>query len=165
MNKDLIKKMWWIVIPILLAFFISRFLFQITFVVGDSMLPHFENGQQLIIAKPTIIKNINRFDVVIPNHEGQEHYLIKRVIALPGETIQIIDGIIYINGEVLEENYGSEKIENPGIAILPITLNENEYFVLGDNRNNSSDSRNIGLITRDEIIGKVVIRLWPFYVY
>jgi len=86
------------------------------------------------------------------------------VIGLPGETIQIdYDGNIYINGEILEEHYGREILKDPGIAINPITLGEGEYFVLGDNRNHSSDSRfdEVGVVKRSEILGKAWIRIWP----
>ena len=83
---------------------------------------------------------------------------------MPGETVQIIDGVIYINGEVLEEYYGKEFMVDGGIAIDPILLSEDEYFVLGDNRNNSMDSRvaEVGNIKRDELIGRVWIRITPF---
>ena len=91
---------------------------------------------------------------------------IKRIIGLPGETVQIMeDGSIYINGEKLEESYGREVIqpETIGRAAEPIVLGEDEYFVMGDNRNNSSDSRTdiVGNIKREDIIGKAWLRIWP----
>ena len=78
--------------------------------------------------------------------------------------MQIADGVIYINGEPLEEDYGLEEITNPGCALEPITLGEDEYFVLGDNRNGSSDSRmtDVGNITRKQIVGKASLIIWPF---
>ena len=93
-------------------------------------------------------------------------YYIKRIIGLPGETIQIDEvGTIYINGEVLQESYGREIIseKHRGLASEPITLGEDEYFVMGDNRNNSSDSRlaEVGNIKRDQIIGRAWVRIWP----
>ena len=108
-----------------------------------------------------------RYDIVIfyyPDDEKQK--FIKRVIGLPGETVQIMDdGSIYINGEKLEENYGMEVIkpETIGRAAEPIELEDDEYFVMGDNRNNSSDSRTdmVGNIKRENIIGKAWLRIWP----
>ena len=82
---------------------------------------------------------------------------------MPGETVQIVDGLVYINGQPLNEHYGNEIIENPGIAEEPITLGADEYFVMGDNRNKSQDSRNtnVGLIYRDELLGRAWVRIWP----
>ncbi|MBO4678546.1 MAG: signal peptidase I, partial [Lachnospiraceae bacterium] len=83
---------------------------------------------------------------------------------LPGETVKIDkDGVIYINDKILHESYGREIIENPGNALNGVTLGENEYYVLGDNRNDSEDSRfSIGIVKRQEIIGRAVFRMWPF---
>ena len=93
----------------------------------------------------------------------EDTYYIKRIIGLPGETVQIADGEIYINGEVLEESYGREVMQDAGLAAEPITLGDDEYFVLGDNRNYSSDSRDpsVALIHRKEIIGRAWLRIWP----
>ena len=90
-------------------------------------------------------------------------YYIKRIIGLPGETVQIVDGYIYINGKQLDEHYGNEIIEEAGMAAEPVTLGEDEYFVMGDNRNNSQDSRvsDVGAIHRDELMGRAWIRIWP----
>ena len=84
---------------------------------------------------------------------------------MPGETVRIDeDGSIYINGERMPESYGKEVIDNPGCARQEIALGEDEYFVLGDNRNNSMDSRDerVGLIQREELIGRALIRIYPF---
>ena len=96
-------------------------------------------------------------------YNEENTYYVKRIIGLPGETVQIADGLIYIDGEVLQESYGREVIQDPGLAAEPITLGEDEYFVLGDNRNQSSDSRDpsVGLIHRDEIVGRAWLRIWP----
>ena len=108
---------------------------------------------------------LDRFDMVVFRYRYRENrYYIKRIIALPGETVQISNGKILINGEVLEEPYGIERIEKAKRAEEPVVLGEDEYFVLGDNRNHSSDSRDsdIGNLARDEIIGRVMIRIWPW---
>ena len=92
-------------------------------------------------------------------------YFIKRVIGLPGETVYIDeDGNIFINDVLLEENFGKERIEDPGIAINPIVLGENEYFVMGDNRNDSFGSRfsAVGNIKKENIIGRAWLRIYPF---
>jgi signal peptidase I len=106
---------------------------------------------------------LERFDVVVFNPEnGQHDSYIKRIIGLPGEKVRIDEmGNIYIDGEILNENYGKETINDPGNAVTEITLGKNEYFVLGDNRNDSLDSRNelIGCISEYNIIGKVAFDL------
>ena len=112
-------------------------------------------------------KDPERFDIIVFPFQYQANtYYIKRIIGLPGETVQIMDdGSIYINGEKLEENYGMEVIkpETIGRAAEPIELGDDEYFVMGDNRNNSSDSRTdmVGNIKRENIIGKAWLRIWP----
>ena len=94
----------------------------------------------------------------------EKTYYIKRIIGLPGETVQVIDGYMYINGKKLDEHYGAEVMEDPGIAAEPIKLGDDEYFVLGDNRNHSSDSRvaSVGVLTRDMLIGRAWVRIYPF---
>ena len=113
------------------------------------------------------VKDPERFDIIVFPFQYQTNtYYIKRIIGLPGETVQIMeDGSIYINGEKMEESYGREVIqpETIGRAAEPIVLGEDEYFVMGDNRNNSSDSRTdiVGNIKREDIIGKAWLRIWP----
>ena len=110
-------------------------------------------------------KDPERFDIVIFKYPDDESQLfIKRIIGLPGETVQIIDGYVYINGEKLESDiYGAEVMKNPGRAAEPITLGDDEYFVLGDNRNNSRDGRypEVGNIKRSDITGRAFLRIWP----
>ena len=101
---------------------------------------------------------------IILNVDDESQLFIKRVIGLPGETVQIIDGYVYINGEKLDESYGSDVMNTAGIAQDPIVLGPDEYFVLGDNRNNSEDSRYaaVGNIKRSDITGRAWLRIWPF---
>lgn len=141
---------------------------QRTEVEGASMENTLHNGDNLIVDKLSYrFHNPERFDIIVFPFQFQDNtYYIKRIIGLPGETVQIMDdGSIYINGEKLEENYGMEVIkpETIGRAAEPIELGDDEYFVMGDNRNNSSDSRTdmVGNIKRENIIGKAWLRIWP----
>lgn len=142
---------------------------QGTKVVGTSMENTFMEGDSLFIDKLSYhFTNPKRFDIVVfPFQEGEESvFYIKRVVGMPGETIQIAGDHIYINGEILLEEFGKEAMEegSEGIALYPYTLGEDEYFVLGDNRNFSIDSRQpqVGAIKKEMIIGKYAFRLWPF---
>ena len=143
---------------------VITFVGQRTEVEGASMENTLHNGDNLIVDKLSYrFHDPERFDIIVFPFQFQDNtYYIKRIIGLPGETVQIMDdGSIYINGEKLEENYGMEVIkpETIGRAAEPIELGDDEYFVMGDNRNNSSDSRTD--ITRENIIGKAWLRIWP----
>lgn len=131
------------------------------------MEPMIHDGDSLIVDKITYrFGDPERFDIIVfPFEYQQDTYYIKRIIGLPGESVRIDeDGNIYINGEILEEHYGAEVIKDPGNAYNEVILREDQYFVLGDNRNNSSDSRNpaVGLIHRDNIVGRAWLRIFPF---
>ena len=147
---------------------VITFVGQRTEVEGASMENTLHNGDNLIVDKLSYrFQDPERFDIIVFPFQFQDNtYYIKRIIGLPGETVQIMDdGSIYINGEKLEENYGMEVIkpETIGRAAEPIELGDDEYFVMGDNRNNSSDSRTdmVGNIKRENIIGKAWLRIWP----
>ena len=147
---------------------VITFVGQRTEVEGASMENTLRNGDNLIVDKLSYrFHDPERFDIIVFPFQFQDNtYYIKRIIGLPGETVQIMDdGSIYINGEKLEENYGMEVIkpETIGRAAEPIELGDDEYFVMGDNRNNSSDSRTdmVGNIKRENIIGKAWLRIWP----
>ncbi|AOZ97800.1 signal peptidase I [Butyrivibrio hungatei] len=135
---------------------------------GKSMYSTLDNGEMVICDKRAYkSKDPERFDIIIFSVDkrlSENGYYIKRIIGLPGETVQIdYEGKIYINGNLLEEGYGFQQIENPGRAIMPITVPEGCYFVLGDNRNHSQDSRfeMPGCIEKNTILGKVEIRFLP----
>lgn len=147
---------------------VITFVGQRTEVEGASMENTLHNGDNLIVDKLSYrFHDPERFDIIVFPFQFQDNtYYIKRIIGLPGETVQIMDdGSIYINGEKLEENYGMEVIkpETIGRAAEPIELGDDEFFVMGDNRNNSSDSRTdmVGNIKRENIIGKAWLRIWP----
>ena len=157
----------WVGAVVLLAWCLITFVAQRTDVNGTSMVPTLEDGDQLICDKISYrFRDPERFDIIIFPYQYQKNtYFIKRVIGLPGETVRIdYDGNIYINGEILNEKYGLEKMAYPGIAEQEITLGDDEYFVLGDNRNVSEDSRypDVGLIKRKDIIGRAWLRIYPF---
>ena len=166
--KDILGTIAYVAVICLVVFLVLRYVGQRTVVNGHSMDPTLAHGENLIMDKISYhFSDPKRFDIVIfpgPEEEG-EQYFIKRVIGLPGETVQIIDGKVYINGEELTDDvYGiTDYIEEPGIAGEPLTLGEDEYFCLGDNRPVSYDSRYeaVGTVHRSEIIGKVWIRIWP----
>ena len=147
------------------AMFIVTFVGQRTRVSGSSMYDTLEDGDNLIVEMVSYrFSDPQRFDVIVFEVSGLDHvYYIKRIIGLPGETVQISDGNIYIDGELLEEDYGYEAITDPGLASSPITLGDDEYFVLGDNRNDSSDSRFgvVGNVSRSQIVGRAWVRIWP----
>ncbi len=146
---------------------IQKFVIQPVEVNGSSMESTLNDDDHLLIEKiKYLFTDPQRFDVIVfhPYEYDDELCYIKRIIGLPGETVQIIDNIIYIDGAPLSENFGKENvIRNPGIAFEPITLREDEYFVLGDNRNNSKDSRSelVGPVTIDSILGRAWCRIWP----
>ena len=148
-----------------ITFLIITFVGQRTYVSGSSMENTLSHGDNLIVDKITYrFSDPKRYDIIVfPFRYQEDVYYIKRIIGLPGETVQIRDGEIYIDGEILYESYGREVMKSAGLAAEPVTLGEDEYFVLGDNRNDSTDSRdpNVRLIHRDEIIGRAWIRIWP----
>lgn len=134
-------------------------------ITGISMEPALLDGDVAIANKLSyhIIKP-KRYDMVVFRYlYERDQYYVKRIIGLPGETVQIKEGSVFINGKRLLENYGSEPIEKARRAAEPIILGEDEYFVLGDNRNHSSDSRDsdVANVSRNQITGKVWFRIWP----
>ena len=165
--REILSMIGWILFIFCLVFLVTTYVGQRTRVEGHSMEPALSDGDNLIVDKISYrFHDPERFDIIIFPYQWEPNtYYIKRIIDLPGETIQIDDeGNIYIDGEVLQEHYGLERIKNPGSAREPITLGEDEYFVLGDNRNNSEDSRftQVGVIHRDDIVGRAWLRIYPF---
>ncbi|MBQ8559361.1 MAG: signal peptidase I [Tyzzerella sp.] len=169
-NYELIQEILkWIVqiaIVCVIAFGLVWYFGQKVSVIGDSMNPQLENGDITLINRLVYdARKPKRGEVIAfkPNGNENSHYYIKRVIGLPGETIEYADGKILIDGEAIEEDYKTIKIEELGLLEEPITLGDDEYFVLGDDRQNSEDSRtaNVGNVKRSEIAGKVWLVVSP----
>ena len=164
--RELLNTSIYLLVVFALSLLIVEFVGQRTTVVGQSMESTLSDGDNLIVDKISYrFHEPERFDIVVfPFQWEKNTFYIKRIIGLPGETINIDMGVIYIDGEPLEEHYGREIILDPGEAISPITIGENQYFVMGDNRNHSSDSRTsvVGLVDRDKIIGRAWLRIMPF---
>ena len=152
---------------IVFAILIVTFVGQKSEVTGSSMNDTLYNGEQVIVDKLSYrFHSPQRYDIVVFPESNKSNY-VKRIIGLPGETISIREGYIYINDKLLtDDSYGKEGIstQNYGRLKQPVTLKDDEYFVLGDNRNNSQDSRSeaVGNVTKDRLIGKVTFRFWPF---
>ena len=152
-----------IAIAAFLAFVIVYFVGIRTSVIGVSMEPALYNGQEILINRFICkLSNPKAGDVVVflPNGNQNTHYYVKRVVAVPGETVQIVEGILYVNGAPVEDDT-YDLIADAGIAEHEIKLGNDEYFVLGDNCNSSEDSRsgNIGAVARDDIVGKAWFKL------
>jgi signal peptidase I len=180
MNEDIIKKpknkrkpssiilelLTYVFILYACVYLIPTYVMQRTIVDGPSMENTLHNGQSLIVEKISYkFDALKRFDVIVfyPYGRELEEYYIKRIIGLPGETVQIIGSDIFIDGEILEEDYGKDPITYAGWVEDPVTLSEDQYFVLGDNREVSYDSRyeEVGLISKENIGGRAIFRVWP----
>ena len=181
LHEIIIKWIVDIAMVVCLSFLLATYMLGKTTVVGHSMEPTLYNDDNVLIDKVSYcFKEPQRYDVIIfePNIANVSKYYVKRIIGLAGETVQIIDGVVYIDGEPLEDDIiysfkltdengdeiEPEKIYNAGLASEPVELGYDEYFVLGDNRNNSEDSRfaNVGNVKYSSIIGKIWAISSPF---
>lgn len=142
-----------------IAVLIATLFLPILQISGDSMSPTYQNGEIVVLFKSS---NFDRGDVIGFYYQGK--ILLKRVIALPGDTVVIDgDGNVYVNEELLEEEYVSEKSLGDCDLEFPYVVPEQSYFVMGDRRSNSVDSRNtaVGCVPKEQVIGRVFLRVWP----
>ena len=165
--REILSTSLYFLVVLLAVYMVVTYVGQRTMVIGTSMEPMLNDGDNLIVDKLSYrFDDPQRYDIIVfPFRYAEKTYYIKRIIGLPGETIFIDEeGTIFINGEPIKEQYGKETIVDPGRAYEPITLGDDEYFVMGDNRNNSGDSRSAKYSTfdADYILGRCVFRLTPF---
>ncbi|MBQ6888504.1 MAG: signal peptidase I [Lachnospiraceae bacterium] len=161
--KEIFSWIFGIFLSVILAFIIVYSVGMTTSVIGESMEPGLYSGQTIFINRFLYrVASPKRDDVIVflPNGNQNSHFYVKRVVAVPGDKVQIINGILYVNGEMAENTEMYDKMADAGIAENEITLQNEEYFVLGDNRNNSEDSRsaNVGVVNENDIIGKAWFR-------
>jgi signal peptidase I len=144
---------------LVLALVVHLFLAQATIVYGQSMEPNLHPNQRLIVDKLSYrLHSPQRDDIVVVDLPDMEEMLVKRIIALPGERVEVRRGVVHVNGAPIPEPYAHDLTP---YDMAPLTLEPLSYFVMGDNRGNSNDSRSFGPITRDEIVGRVWLRYWP----
>lgn len=156
---ELIKKEKKFITIVIIIIILKIFVFNFILVKGDSMNPKFKNNDFMFLNKIIYrFSNIKRQEVVVIKYKDND--LIKRIIGLPNDKIKVENGKLYINNKEVKENYINSYTASYDFD--EITLKDNEYFVMGDNRYNSYDSRNFGTITKNNIIGRVEFRIFPF---
>ena len=165
--KDLLEMALYLLVAAGICFLIIKFIAVRSIVDGGSMNPLLSDGDNLIVQKVSYyFHEPERFDIIVfeLKNEPGTHY-IKRIVGLPGERVRVADGMVFINGEPLTDDvYGNAPMEKAYRAGEEILLGEDEYFVLGDNRNRSQDSRTVyvGNVEKKQILGKAWLRFWPF---
>lgn len=154
---------------VVIALLIRHFLFEPIRVDGESMCDTLQNNEIMFVTKPEyLLGDPQRGDVIICHYPGRTENFVKRVMGVPGDVIEVRENVVYRNGEAVDEPYLTPERNDNGFSMAAFTLGEDEYFVMGDNRDNSHDSRNYygygspSAITRDMIIGHVRCVVFPF---
>lgn len=167
-KKEILSWILTIAVAVAAALLIRTFLFEPIRVDGESMCDTLQNGEIMLVTKPEYLTgDPQRGDVVICKYPGRTENFVKRVMGIPGDVIEIRSNVVYRNGEALDEPYLTPERNDNGFSMAPFTLGEDEYFVMGDNRDNSHDSRNYygagrpAAISRKDIVGRVRFVMWP----
>jgi signal peptidase I len=164
--KGVLEWLFAIGLAVLLFFVVRNFLFRVAHVTGHSMEPSLNHGDMLILNRFSYLFSDPRLGdiVAFPYPEDPSEYHIKRIVGLPGDVIDLRDSRFFVNGEPLDDAFSHEPVLALGDMVFPITVEEGHYFVLGDNRNGSKDSRfsAVGTIPKRELVGRVLVRFWPF---
>ena len=167
-KKEILSWILTIAVAVAAALLIRTFLFEPIRVDGESMCDTLQNGEIMLVTKPEYLTgDPQRGDVVICKYPGRTENFVKRVIGLPGDVVEIRANQVYVNGEPLSEPYLTPEKNDDGCSMAPFALGEDEYFVMGDNRDNSHDSRNYygagrpAAISRKDIVGRVRFVMWP----
>lgn len=174
LKKEIFSYIKVIAVGLVLAFLMRNFIFSPYVVKGESMLPNLQEENKLVVNKLSHYRGYERFDIIVFHAPDQDARYVKRIIGLPGDTVEMKNDVLYVNGKAYQEPYLKslkEKHEYGHLFTGDFTLEEltgydkvpkGYVFVLGDNRTVSKDSRDFGLLAEDQIIGKAVWRLWPF---
>ena len=168
-KKEIISWILTLGVAVIAALAIRTLLFEPVRVDGSSMADTLQNGEVMLVTKPEYLFGDPQFgDVVICKYPGRTEKFVKRVMGVPGDELMIISNVVFRNGEPLSEPYLTPDRNDNGFSMAPFKLSDDEYFVMGDNRDNSHDSRNYynyltpAALTRDMIIGKVRAVFFPF---
>lgn len=171
LKKEIMSWILTIGVAVAAALLIRTFLFEPIRVDGHSMCDTLQDGEIMLVTKPEYLFGDPQYgDVVICKYPGRTENFVKRVMGLPGDVIEVRSNVVYRNGAALDEPYLTPERNNDGFSMAPFTLGEKEYFVMGDNRDNSHDCRNYygygspAALTRDMIIGHVRCVVFPFNV-
>lgn len=160
-GREILEWIFVVIFAVSVAMIIRTFIFEPVRVDGESMLYTLSNNEYMIVTKYQYLFNDpERFDVVICRYPGRGNTnFVKRVVGIPGDTVEVRDATLFVNGEPVDE---PNIVNKPNYTMPPVTVGEGEYFVLGDNRPHSNDSHIIGTLVRDQIVGKVRLVVWPF---
>lgn len=169
MLAEIFSWVWHLALAIVIAQVVHWLVFQPVVVKGESMTDTLQNGEVMYVSKPEyLLGDPARGDVVVCKYPGRSENFVKRVIGIPGDTLEIRANVVYRNGEPLSEPYLTPARNDNGFSMAPVTLREKQYFVMGDNRDNSHDSRNYygptrpAAIARDMIVGRARFVMFPF---